>query len=284
MRVVTVRYAGEERWGVLDPEGGFRLAPRPPEAPATVLDHLDEGVPLRPGDDWESVPLEDATLLAPIPVPRRNVICMGLNYADHAEESMRAKGREVVLPEHPVVFTKATTSVTGPDSEIVLEPDVTEQMDWEVELALVMGRGGRHIAAADALQHVFGYTIINDLSARDLQFRHKQFFLGKSLDSACPMGPWITTVDEVEDPQALDIRCRVNGEMKQEANTSLMIFGIARTIEILSGILRLQPGDIIATGTPAGVGFARTPPQYLRPGDRVECEIAGLGVLRNYFI
>ncbi|MCP1675141.1 2-keto-4-pentenoate hydratase/2-oxohepta-3-ene-1,7-dioic acid hydratase in catechol pathway [Natronocella acetinitrilica] len=277
MRIVTVRVDGAERWGVLDDNNRVRLGV------GSLIDALgDDGALPAPTD--ETVALDTVTLLAPIPEPRRNVMCLGLNYADHAAEASRASGKETRLPEHPVVFTKATTAVTGPGSEILLEPDVTEQLDWEAELAFVIGRGGRHIQREHALDHVFGYTIVNDLSARDIQFRHKQFFLGKSLEGACPMGPWITTADAIADPQTLDIRCRVNGELKQHSNTSNMLFGVAEIIAVLSGIMRLLPGDVIATGTPDGVGFARNPPEYLRAGDEVECEIAGLGVLRNRFV
>jgi 2-keto-4-pentenoate hydratase/2-oxohepta-3-ene-1,7-dioic acid hydratase in catechol pathway len=150
-----------------------------------------------------------------------------------------------------------------------------------VELGVIIGTGGKTISGKKALKHVFGYTIINDLSARDLQFRHKQFFLGKSLDGTCPMGPWIVTADEIPDPQNLKLRCRVNGVLKQDSNTRHMIFDIPAIIETLSLGMTLEPGDIISTGTPSGVGFARTPPEFLKPGDTLECEIEGIGVLRN---
>lgn len=227
------------------------------------------------------VSLRDVRLCAPIPRPRKNVMCLGLNYADHAAESFIAHGRPVKLPQHPVVFTKAATSVTAHDVDIAIDPALTTQLDWEVELAVIIGRGGRGITAERALEHVFGYTVLNDLSARDLQFRHKQYFLGKSLDGACPMGPWIVTADEIGDPQQLDLRCWVNGVLKQLSNTRHQIFSIAETIAVLSRGMTLEPGDIIATGTPAGVGFARTPPEFLRAGDMVECEVERIGRLRN---
>lgn len=230
------------------------------------------------------VPLNAVRLLAPIPRPRKNVICLGLNYADHAAESLTAHKRPVELPEHPVVFTKAVTSVTGHDADIALDVTVSEQLDWEVELAVIIGEGGRRITEERALEHVFGYTVLNDLSARDLQFRHKQYFLGKSLDGACPMGPWIVTSDEVGDPQRLDLRCWVNGDLKQSSNTRYQLFPVAKIIAILSRGMRLEPGDIIATGTPAGVGFARTPPEFLQAGDVVECEVEGIGRLRNRIV
>lgn len=230
------------------------------------------------------VPLTAVRLLAPIPRPRKNVMCLGLNYAEHAAESLAARGRELTVPDHLVVFTKAVTSVTGPYNDIAYDERVTTQLDWEVELGVIIGKSGRHIPAERALQHVFGYTVINDLSARDLQFRHKQFFLGKSLDGGCPMGPWIVTAEEVADPQALELRCWVNGALKQQGNTRQQIFTVAATIAELSRGMTLEAGDIIATGTPAGVGFARTPPQFLQPGDVVECEVAGIGRLRNTIV
>ena len=230
------------------------------------------------------VPLTQIRLLAPIPRPRKNILCLGLNYADHAAESSAARGRETSMPDHMVVFTKAVTSVTGPTEDIPYDDTVTSQLDWEVELAVVIGEPGRHIPEDRALRHVFGYTVINDLSARDLQFRHKQYFLGKSLDHGCPMGPWIVTPDEIPDPQELDLRCWVNGQLKQLGNTRQQIFSVATTIATLSLGMTLEAGDVIATGTPAGVGFARTPPEFLRPGDLVECEVAGIGRLRNRIV
>lgn len=230
------------------------------------------------------VPLASVRLLAPIPRPRKNILCLGLNYADHAAESSAARGRELAVPEHLVVFTKAVTSVTGHDADIPYDSTVTTQLDWEVELAVVIGLSGRRIPEDHAMHHVFGYTVINDLSARDLQFRHKQFFLGKSLDGSCPMGPWIVTADEVPDPQDLDLRCWVNGQLKQQGNTRQQIFTIAATIAALSRGMSLEAGDVIATGTPAGVGFARTPPEFLQHGDIVECEVAGVGRLRNRIV
>ena len=230
------------------------------------------------------VPLTQTRLLAPIPRPRKNILCLGLNYADHAAESSAARGREISAPDHMVVFTKAVTSVTGPTEDIPCDDAVTSQLDWEVELAVVIGLPGRHIPEDRAMDHVFGYTVINDLSARDLQFRHKQYFLGKSLDHGCPMGPWIVTPDEIPDPQELDLRCWVNGQLKQQGNTRQQIFSVATTIATLSLGMTLEAGDVIATGTPAGVGFARNPPEFLRPGDLVECEVAGIGRLHNRIV
>lgn len=241
-----------------------------------LLDGLSESE-----KDRATFNLDHLELLAPIPRPTKNIMCLGLNYADHVAETSAAANREAKLPEHPIVFTKNVTSITGPDAEIPYDPAATEQLDWEVELGVIIGRAGYAIEADNAMDHVFGYTVINDLSARDLQFRHKQFFIGKSLDGACPMGPWIVTADEIPDPHALAIRCDVNGVRKQDSSTRHMIFDIPAIISTLSRGMSMEPGDIIATGTPDGVGFARTPPEFLKPGDEVVCEIEGVGVLRN---
>lgn len=226
-------------------------------------------------------PNDIARYKAPIPVPRQNIICLGWNYAEHAIESAQSRQRDIKLPEDPIVFTKAIGSVIGPGGQMMLDSSVTMELDWEVELAMIIGRKARHVARENALAHVFGYTVVNDLSARDLQFRHKQYFIGKSLDGACPMGPVITTPDEIDDPQDLGLRSWVNGQLKQDSNTRHQIFGCAEIIHRLSQSMTLQPGDIIATGTPEGVGFARQPPEFLKPGDLVACEVDGIGRLET---
>jgi 2-keto-4-pentenoate hydratase/2-oxohepta-3-ene-1,7-dioic acid hydratase in catechol pathway len=214
------------------------------------------------------LPLESVELLAPIPRPRKNIFCLGRNYAEHAAESLRAIGQEVKLSEYPNVFTKAVTAVSGPRADIPYDAAVSSRLDWEVELAVVIGRAGRHIARADALAHVFGYTVCNDVSARDIQNKPGiQWFQGKSLDGSCPMGPWIVTADEIPDPQRLRLQLHVNGVLKQDDTTDHMLFDVAAIVETLSRVLTLEPGDLIATGTPSGVGFARTPPEFLQPGD-----------------
>lgn len=225
------------------------------------------------------LPLGDVLLCAPIPFPRFNPICLGRNYAEHAAEQARAYGEDVAPP---TFFTKAVTTVTGPYDDIPFPAQVSEQIDWEVELAAVIGRQARKVAREEALEYVFGYTVLNDVTARDLQRDFGgQYFYGKSLDGFCPMGPWIVTADEIPDPQKLTLRLRVNGQLKQEASTTDMIHSLAETLEILTRAITLLPGQIIATGTPAGVGNARTPPEYLRPGDVVESEIEGIGMMRN---
>ncbi|WP_455205186.1 fumarylacetoacetate hydrolase family protein [Kaarinaea lacus] len=231
-------------------------------------------------ENWLS--LSEVRLCAPIPAPVRNIMCLGWNYAEHAEESSSAKGIQIAeLPRHPIVFTKATTTVNGPFDDIIYDDKVSRRLDWEVELGVIIGKQGRHIPEEQALDYVFGYTVINDVSARDLQKRHQQFFLGKSMDGTCPMGPWIVSADEIPEPQNLQLWCKVNGIEKQNANTDQQIFTIANVISTLSQVMTLLPGDIIATGTPSGVGFARQPPEYLHPGDSVECAVEGVGKIVN---
>jgi 2-keto-4-pentenoate hydratase/2-oxohepta-3-ene-1,7-dioic acid hydratase in catechol pathway len=226
--------------------------------------------------------LDGLRLHAPIPRPLKNVFCLGLNYAAHAKESAAARNKETKIPEIPVIFSKVPTTVNGPFDDIPVDRDVTNQVDWEVELGVVIGTPGRNIAKADALAHVFGYTVINDISARDVQIAHGgQWFKGKSLDGSCPMGPMVVTADEFGDPQSKRLQCRVNGVSKQDASTADMIFPVATIIEWLSKGLTLEAGDIIATGTPSGVGMGRDPKEFLQKGDVVETEIEGIGTIRN---
>lgn len=291
MKLVTLRHQGSEYLGIQredhvvlpalsTPKEGI------PRSMLALIDAGEEGISmLREFDDPEStgvrIPLSEAELLAPVPAPPGNIICLGWNYAEHVEESATAAVRGRELPEHPVVFTKAVGSIIGPFDAIPYDGGFSSQWDWEVELGVIIGKAGRGISEADALDHVFGYTVVNDVSIRDVQFRHQQFFLGKSADGACPMGPCLVTADEIADPQALDLSCRVNGETKQSSNTRYQIFDIRKTISILSKGMTLRAGDIIATGTPSGVGFARKPPEFLKPGDVVECEVENVGVMRN---
>lgn len=226
-------------------------------------------------------PIDTVRLLAPIPRPRQNIICLGMNYAAHAIESLQAKGREPRLPQQPVFFTKAATTVCGPDDDVPLDLHVTHELDYEVELAFVIGRGGKNIPREQALDYIFGYTIVNDVTARDLQSQHLQWFKGKSLDRSCPMGPWIVTADELPAPGALGLRLRLNGELRQDSHTGDLIFDIPTIIATLSLGMTLEPGTIISTGTPSGVGMGFSPPKYMRPGDVMEAEVDGIGVLRN---
>ena len=220
-------------------------------------------------------------LLAPIPRPAKNVFCVGRNYAAHVSEGAKARRMKEVLPEHPQFFTKPPTAVTGPDAPIRLDPRVTEELDYEVELAVVIGRRGRDIPAAEADDYIFGYTIANDITARDLQRRHDQWFKGKGLDGSCPMGPHIVTRDQLPNVGELSIGLSVNGETRQDGNTRDLIFPIPAIIETLSLGMTLEPGDIISTGTPSGVGYAMDPPRFLKVGDEVTCRIAGIGTLTN---
>ena len=225
--------------------------------------------------------LTDVRLHAPIPRPLKNVFCVGRNYAAHVREGAAAYNREVKLPDVPQFFTKAPTAVNGPFDDVPLHAAATQQLDWEAELAVVIGRAGRDIGSRDARSHVFGYTVLNDVTARDLQQRHGQWFKGKSLDGSCPMGPVLVTADEFGDPQTKRLTLRVNGVVKQDATTADMIFPVATIVEWLSRGLTLEPGDIIATGTPEGVGMGRTPQEWLQDGDVVETEIEGIGLMRN---
>ncbi len=221
---------------------------------------------------------------APIPRPLKNVFCVGRNFVSHAEEGARARGEELKLPERPMFFTKAPTTVAGPFDDVPWDRRATQQVDWEAELGAIIGVEGTNIDRERALAHVFGYTVINDVTARDLQRSHGQFFKGKSLDGFCPMGPVVVTADEFGDPQQKELSLRVNGVEKQRGSTRHMIFPVDALIASLSSGLTLEPGDIIATGTPEGVGFARTPPEFLQDGDVMETEVEGIGVLRNRIV
>jgi 2-keto-4-pentenoate hydratase/2-oxohepta-3-ene-1,7-dioic acid hydratase in catechol pathway len=287
MKLAQFTHEGEVRVGVVD-DKAERILPLPASA-GSILDIVERSATrkedLRP--EGEGVPLSAVRLLAPISSPRRNIFCVGKNYHDHAREFSRSgfeagavKGAEI--DEFPAVFTKPPSSVVGPGDTVQLHPQATSSVDYEAELAVVIGRAGRDIEKANAYGHVFGYTIINDVTARDRQKNHKQWFLGKALDTFCPMGPWIATADEVE-PENLDVQCRVNGELRQNANTRDLIFDIPTIISTISAGLTLQPGDIIATGTPAGVGIGFNPPKFLKSGDTVSISITGLGTLTNPF-
>jgi 2-keto-4-pentenoate hydratase/2-oxohepta-3-ene-1,7-dioic acid hydratase in catechol pathway len=268
-------------------------APRTwPDAPATLVDLIQRGP-----DAWKRMAEIGAEAInahshlgstvtwhAPIPRPAKNVFCLGQNYAAHAKESAQARGREMKIPTVPVIFTKAPTTVTGPFEDVAVDRQMTQQVDWEVELGVVIGKTGRNIAKADALNHVFGYTVINDLSARDVQQLHIQWFKGKSLDGFCPMGPVVVTADEFGDPQTKQLQLRVNGVTKQDGSTANMIFPVDVIIEWLSKGLTLEAGDVIATGTPEGVGIGRTPQEFLQNGDVVETEVEGIGILRNRIV
>jgi 2-keto-4-pentenoate hydratase/2-oxohepta-3-ene-1,7-dioic acid hydratase in catechol pathway len=231
-----------------------------------------------------AVPLDGVRLHAPISRPPKDVLCVGRNYREHATEFTRAgfdASERAEVPEDPVIFTKAATSIVGPEDPILLENDPTGTTDYEGELAVVIGRGGRGIARSDSLAHVFGYTIVNDVTARELQQRHVQWYLGKSPDSFCPMGPAIVTADELPDIGASWLRTRVNGELRQMARIADLLFDVPTLIATISETTLLEPGDVIATGTPVGTGMGSDPPRFLTAGDRVEVTIDGIGTLGN---
>jgi len=232
-------------------------------------------------NDFNSIPLNSVKLLAPIPNPKRNIFCLGKNYVEHAKEIKMTKITDTGIPDFPIYFTKVASPAIGNEDSIKFSYDVTTQVDYEVELAIVIGKEGRNIKPEKAEEYIFGYTIVNDVSARDLQGKHTQWFKGKSLDTFCPMGPYIVHKNEIRFPVELNIQCRINGELRQNSNTKSLIFDIPYIISDLSKGLTLKPGDIICTGTPSGVGMGFVPPKVLKNGDVVECYIENIGKLVN---
>jgi 2-keto-4-pentenoate hydratase/2-oxohepta-3-ene-1,7-dioic acid hydratase in catechol pathway len=243
----------------------------------TFVDHVSKLAAIFMSQKDLHIPIDSVNLLAPIPRPEKNIFCVGKNYEEHAIEM----GSAADIPEHPMVFTKAPTSVVGHNAQVLAHSEITNQLDYEGELAVVIGKQGYGISREEALDYVFGYTILNDITARDIQEKHKQFFLGKSLDTTCPIGPWIVYHSAINDPNNLNIQTYVNGELRQNSNTSNFIFDIQEIISVLSRGMTLEPGDIIATGTPAGVGKGFKPPRYLKIGDIVKIEIEKIGSLQN---
>ena len=285
MKIATYRVGGERRVGVVD-ERRQTVAPYDlPEAEAAhgLLALIDR--PAAP-PTLQPMPLREAILEAPIPRPRRNIFCIGKNYHEHAKEfaasgfdSSAAAG---IAPKHPIVFSKVPECVIAHREPVSIDRDVSQAIDYEAELGVIIGKGGRGVRAADALDHVWGYTIINDVTARDLQGLHSQWLIGKSQDTFCPMGPWAATRDEI-DLGNTTIQCWINGELRQDANTRDLIFDVPTIIATISAGVTLMPGDIIASGTPAGVGVGFKPPRYVAPGDVARIEIGGIGVLENAF-
>lgn len=276
---------GTPRVGVLDAEAST-VAPLPADAvPEGLLSVVDRDVAGEPPVATEApVSVSDVRLLAPLPRPRHDLVCVGKNYAEHATEFARsgrdATGSGPEVPTAPIFFTKAPSTIVGPDDVVDPHLDLTDALDYEAEIAVIIGRGGRGIRPEEAMDHVWGYTLVNDVTARDLQERHKQWFLGKSLDTFCPMGPWAVTADEVDLTETW-LECRVNGELRQRACTTDLIFDVPTLVATLSAGITLAPGDVIATGTPAGVALGFDPPRYLAPGDVVEVSATNLGLLRN---
>jgi 2-keto-4-pentenoate hydratase/2-oxohepta-3-ene-1,7-dioic acid hydratase in catechol pathway len=287
MRIASWSWGGRDHVGIVSADGREVTPLALPDASRGALPIIQstargEGLPAAAGP---RLPLEAVTLRAPLPRPLRSLFCIGRNSRAHADELATTVFRDVVAKEEPwpIVFTKFGECVVGPHDAVRLPgAAVTVQVDYESELAVVIGRGGRDIPASRAMDHVFGYTVVNDVSARDVQVRHKQWDLGKSFDTFCPMGPWITTADEM-DGRDTRVRGWVNGELRQDGRSQDMIVGIAALIETCSRGITLHPGDVIATGTPAGVGMGFDPPKWLGAGDVVRIEIDGIGAIENRF-
>jgi 2-keto-4-pentenoate hydratase/2-oxohepta-3-ene-1,7-dioic acid hydratase in catechol pathway len=277
-RVIEVKEAVKDSWPGPPPCSLLALLQAGPEAWQRLSSLLR---PRLANLDTASPRLQDIRYHAPIPRPQKNIFCLGQNYLSHAKEAARARERELKIPTVPIFFTKTPTTVTGPFDDVPWDPSVTEQLDYEAELGVIVGLPTKNVSRGRALEHVFGYTVINDVSARDLQKSHVQWFKGKSLDGFCPMGPVVVTSDEFGDPQLKRISLRLNGDLRQNATTADMIFPVDVTIEFLCRGMTLEPGDVIATGTPEGVGLGRTPPEYMKDGDVMETEIEGIGTMRN---
>ena len=290
MRIATFQHAGRRHVGRVADDGAsiqpLRLDAAAAQRGALALvDAAAQGGAL-PGDDGAALPIASVRLEAPIPLPRRNLFCVGRNYHAHAKELSASVFKDNAPDPNawPIVFSKVPETVVGPNDDVLLPGSaVSSDIDYEAELAIVIGKAGRNIARSEALGHVYGYTIVNDVTARDVQMRHQQWDLGKSFDTFCPMGPWIVTADAF-DASATRVRCWVNGELRQDARTEDLIFDIPTLIETCSRGITLLPGDLIATGTPAGVGMGMKPPRWLVHGDVVKIEIDGLGTIENRFV
>jgi 2-keto-4-pentenoate hydratase/2-oxohepta-3-ene-1,7-dioic acid hydratase in catechol pathway len=288
MKLAAYQYKADQYVGIVSDDlqtvTPYQLSQQDAQRGAlTIIEMMAEGIALP--SMGQAVPLKEVCLRAPIPYPRRNIFCVGKNYLDHVKEIKdsklgEAQGAMANLPKHPVVFSKVPESVIGTRVGIDSHPTATQEMDYEAELAVVIARKGKAISQADAMKHVWGYTIVNDVSARDVQAKHVQFHIGKSFDTFCPMGPWLVSADEINEKNT-KIQCWVNGELRQDGNTQQMIFDIPTVIESISAGMTLYPGDVIATGTPSGVGMGFKPPRFLKKGDSVKIQIEGIGVLEN---
>lgn len=289
MYLMSFELNGTSQWGIVRPEIGSVYPSSQwmgKKGPNTLLDFIKEkgteGIKfLNEVSTGDGISLDSVKAMAPIPNPVRNVLCVGKNYMDHIQELDREGKISGMATGYPHFFTKATNTISGPFDPIPLHKGITEQVDYEAELAVVIGRRGNNIPEEEAMDYVFGYTILNDVTARDMQRNHGQWFKGKSLDGFCPMGPWVVTRDEIPEPVELEISSYVNGELRQRANTRLMIYKIPRLISILSQGFTLEPGDIIATGTPAGVGMGFNPPKFLKKNDIIRVEIEKIGYIEN---
>lgn len=292
MKLATYQYQGKQFLGIVDINYDLIYPVKScfEDVPNNMIDWIKQ-VGKKVHDPSfhmaKAISLSQVKILAPIPTPERNLMCVGKNYSAHASEfagsgyDRSSTANTDDIPEAPIIFTKATSSVIGPFESIICPTELSEKLDYEAELGVVIGQGGRNIHRDNAYKHIFGYVIVNDVTARDLQALHRQWFIGKSIDTFCPMGPWLVTADEI-DAENLNVRCWINNELRQNANTKDLIFNIPILIETLSAAVTLKPGDIIATGTPAGVGIGMNPPVFLKQGDRIKIEIDGLGVLENF--
>jgi 2-keto-4-pentenoate hydratase/2-oxohepta-3-ene-1,7-dioic acid hydratase in catechol pathway len=288
MKLAAYQYRADQYVGIVSDDlqtvTPYQLSQQDAQRGAlTIIEMMAEGIALP--SMGQAVPLKEVCLRAPIPYPRRNIFCVGKNYLDHVKEIKdsklgEAQGAMANLPKHPVVFSKVPEAVIATRVGIDSHPAATQEMDYEAELAVVIARKGKAISQADAMKHVWGYTIVNDVSARDVQAKHVQFHIGKSFDTFCPMGPWLVSADEINEKNT-KIQCWVNGELRQDGNTEQMIFDIPTVIESISAGMTLYPGDVIATGTPSGVGMGFKPPRFLKKGDSVKIQIEGIGVLEN---
>ena len=289
MRIATFTSEGHRKVGLVSADGKTVTPLELTQAQAdsgvlTLIEILARGGSL-PEASGPAVDLREVVLDAPLPKPRRNLWCVGRNYHAHAKELSASvfKDNAAKTDEWPIVFTKVPECVVGPHDDVLVPSEVSTQIDYEAELAVVIGKGGKNITRAAAMSHVFGYTVVNDVTARDVQMRHGQWDMGKSFDTFCPMGPWIVTADEFDGTKTR-VRCWVNGELRQDGPTENMIFDIPTLIETISRGITLYPGDVIATGTPAGVGMGMSPPHDLRAGDVVRVEIDRLGAIENKFV
>jgi len=289
MRIAAYRFNDQSRVGLVTPDG-TRVTPlaltaeQAAKGVLAVIELLAEGQAL-PQASGPSVAVSEVQLDAPLPAPRRNLWCVGRNYHAHAKELSASvfKDNDANPDSWPIVFTKVPECVVGPFDDVLVPAGISADIDYEAELAVIIGKGGKNISRADALGHVFGYTVVNDVTARDVQMRHQQWDMGKSFDTFCPMGPWVVTADELDGTKTR-VRCWVNGELRQDGPTENMIFDIPTLIETISRGITLYPGDVIATGTPAGVGMGMKPPRYLKAGDVVRIEIDQLGAIENRFV
>jgi 2-keto-4-pentenoate hydratase/2-oxohepta-3-ene-1,7-dioic acid hydratase in catechol pathway len=289
MRIASFVLNGQRQVGLVDADGKtvspLALTTEQARRGAQAVIDLQVAGEALPSVTGQALQLSDVGLDAPLPLPRRNLWCVGRNYHAHAKELSASvfKDNDANPDSWPIVFTKVPECVVGPFDDVVVPVGISDAIDYEAELAVVIGTGGKNIARADAMKHVFGYTVVNDVTARDVQMRHQQWDMGKSFDTFCPMGPWIVTADEFDGTKTR-VRCWVNGELRQDGPTENMIFDIPTLIETISRGITLYPGDVIATGTPAGVGMGMKPPRYLKAGDVVRVEIDGLGAIENKFV